>query len=534
MKKVRYLVILLFVFSVFSFALVSAKNIDYDLWYKDHEWLMLKQEKEEWKLLTSDQAKKEFIEQFYEARDPHTFTAKNEFEESYQKNLEKVRTEHPDQDDPRRYVYLLFGEPNLRRAYSSQSIFIDFLNTKIQVGEGKIWQYQFGKQNYQVIFAKVSIYQLQLARDQQRKDDFFSTSFRSSKYEILYAGSRIHADIAAFIQNFFQEGYRLKATSDIVNDLKKSILDRAKEFYKKSQPKVKQERYLYHWKKGLQILLTQFDINSPEEVGIDVWFLFSKNSLYADNRNQHRADISIFCRIEDVNGEQVIYYRDDRIEYELKKKANYYYHFSGGLPTGKYKLIIEAGDNIGKKHLKIETDINIVDYSKPGLKANILVGKAVKDQERIKEKARYIYFKEGIFCPAMNGEYFQDDDQLIVVFDIFGFRKNHYGNSYLDVYLEFIKGKIEQGKFIPIGEAYRYRFPPIEKNGHQFQSSMKIKVRKLGKDLKLFPGLYKIKLTIRDAIAGHSGSIEYFSLIMILSSGVLEDINRNNLIRGKN
>jgi len=533
MKRLKYFILFLFIYSVFSSMLVLADaNRDYDLWYQEHEWIMLKAEKADWKTLKTEQAREEFIEKFYTARDSDTFTFRNEFQVSYQKNLEKVRKDYSNFSDPRRYMYFLFGESDSKRQFKNLDVLIAVSPTiKIRVNEGEIWRYSFSGQNFQVIFAKLNIHQLQKIRDQRQAEGLMPASFSSSEYEILYVGLDKYSDIGAFLESFFQENFQLRDTNDTINDLKKQVLDRAERFYEKPKPKVSKNKYSKEWKGGMQVLIDQFDINSPQEAGIAIWILFDKDSLsYDSKKDKYSADISLYCEIRDANNKPVVYYCDDNINYKIKT-AKAYYHFWGSLPARDYKLILELGDNIGKRYVKIEQDIKVFDYSKPGLKAGLLIGKIVEDSEIVKGKPCYLSFKEGKFCPAFSGEYFRDDDEMVVVLDISGFQKNLYGNSRLELILLFVNGDIQQGKFVPSNEVFIYSFRPIEKDESRFRSVVKLKIKDLVASLKLPSGCYQIKLQIEDKIANDGGTRDYSYPILILSVAAIQN-NLNALIKG--
>ena len=312
----------------------------------------------------------------------------------------------------------------------------------------------------------------------------------------------------------------MQATSDTINDLKKQVLDRAERFYEKPKPEVQKNKYSNEWESGIRVLIDQFDIKAPQEAGIAIWILFDKYS----------ADISLYCELRNANNQPVVYYCDDNINYKIKA-SKAYYHFWGSLPAGKYKFILELGDNIGKKYKRIEQDITMLDFSIPGLKARLLAGKIVKDPEAVQGKPGYLSFKEGNFCPAFSGEYFRDDDEMVVVLDISGFQKNLYGNSRLDMDILFVKGDIQQGKFVPGNEIFTYSFLPIEKDENRFRGVVRLKIKDLIASLNLSPGCYQIKLQIEDKIANEGGIKDYPYPILILSAETIKN-NLNALIKG--
>ena len=539
MKRLKYFILFLFIYSVFSSILVLADaNIDYDLWYQEHEWIMLKAEKADWKTLKTEQAREEFIEKFYMARDSDTFTYKNEFQLTYQANLEKVRKDYSNFSDPRRYMYLLLGESILKRSFAEQVVPVSFSSSiNIRMGRGEIWSYDFGGQRFQIIFAQASSFQLQsmknktvLGSEDAQEDAQLLFSIRSSQYEIFYMGPERYTDISGFLQDFFQENFRIKPTPDIIDDLKKQVLDRAERFYEKPKPKVSKNKYSKEWKGGMQVLIDQFDIKAPQEAGIAIWILFDKESLdYNAKKKQYSADISLYCEIRNANNQPVVYYCDDNINYKMKT-AKAYYHFWGSLPAGKYKFILELGDNIGKKYKRVEQDITIFDFSIPGLKAGLLIGKIAEDPEIVQGKSGYLSFKEGKFYPAFSGEYFRDDDEMIVVLDISGFQKNLYGNSCLELTLLFVNGDIQQGKFVPSNEIFTYSFLPIEKDENRFRSVVRFKIKDLIASLNLSPGCYQIKLQIEDKIVNEGGIRDYPYPIFILSAETIQN-NLNVLIK---
>lgn len=523
MKLLKYFIPLLFICSVLGFA----QERNYNQWYNDYEWLMLKQEKSAWKILQDNQAKEEFIEKFYTARDSDTFTYKNEFKLGYQANLEKAKQIFSNQNDFRRYMYLLFGEPSKRSVSGDQSVIIThglsdaFDVIKIRVAESEIWKYSFDNKSYEIIFAKLNPYQLQRFKDYQGEEDVFPPSFYSANYEILYAGIDVYSSISTFLEEFFAGGFRLESTTDMIDNFKKPVLERAEAFYKQKIPRVQTESYSSTWQGNeLQVYIHQFEIESPQEAGIAIWYAFGKSTLDVRRKDEFVADISIFCSIKDSSGKQVIYYCDDKADYKLKEQKDYYYTFWGSLPPGKYKLVLEIGENIKEKHYKSEMDIEIFDWSAPELKADLLVGKIFDNNDKmIQGKQLYSSVLGGIFCPAFNRCYFHDDEALIVIFSIMGFSKNNYGNPRLELELVFEKGSVEQGEFVPTGEVYSYRYLPLEDSASYFGGTINVKIKDINKKLKMSSGLYRVKLAIKDKVANEEGSKTYSYLIIISIAG---------------
>lgn len=532
MNRLKCVILLLFVFSIFG-SVFAQNNRDYDLWYKEHEWLMLKQEKKDWKSLQSNQAKEEFIERFFKARDPDTFTFRNEFKNFYQTNLEKARKDFSDFKDSRRYIYLLFGEPVFRRQTSDQLISFSGFDIKFRIANAEIWKYIINKQNFQVIFAKISTRQLQLFKDQLTNMDNDSgtispISFSSQEYEILYIGPDRYSDILAFFENFFQENFQLESTENIIKHLKEQITNRAEDFYKWKGSEVNRSPSPLN---GMQILLDQFNPGWQKESGLAIWISLDKSFLINHNqKKEYRADISLYCEIRDSDNNRIIYYQDKDILYNLKERKDCLYHFWGTLPPGKYKLILEISENIGKRYNKVECDLEVIDYSASGLMVSLLVGKLVNENdERIKGKRCYLSFGKEKFYPTFIGQYFKDDDELVVFFDIAGFQKNLYGNPLLEISLLFVKVKFEQKEYIPTGEAYAYKFQTIEKDGDRLQGFKEIKIKELVEAFKLSSDLYQVKLIIEDKIANYPvpPTQDYPYPILILSASGVNNLNNS-------
>jgi len=523
MKLLKYFIPLLLIWSVLGIA----QERDYNQWYQDHEWLMLKQEKTNWSPLKDNQAREKFIEKFLTARDPDTFTYKNEFELIYQVNLEKAKQIFSNKNDFRRYVYFLLGEPTKKSVSGDQSVIItpslsDASDAiKIRVAESEIWKYDFGKQKFEIIFAKLDPCQLQQFKDYQSKDDVLLSSFYSNNYEILYAGPNVYNSINTFLEEFFAGGFRLGNTKDTIDNFKKPILERAEAFYKQKMPRVQTESYSSTLQGNeLQIYIHQFEIESPQEAGIAIWCAFGKSTLDVRHKDEFAADMSIFCSIKDLSGKQVIYYCDDKANYKLKEQKDYYYTFWGSLPPGKYKLVLEIGENIKEKHYKSEMDIEIFDWSMPGLKADLLIGKIFDNSDKmIQGKQLYSPVSGGIFGPALGRCYFRDDDTLIAIFKITGFKRNNYGNPRIELELVFEKGDVEQGEFVPTGEVYSCRYLPIEDSASCVEGTMNLNIRDITKKLKMSSGLYRVKLDIKDKVANEEGSKTHPYPIMILTSG---------------
>ncbi len=550
MKILRYFILILFVCSV-VFPVFARDSRDYDLWYKEHKWLMLKQEKRAFEQAETDKEKEQIIERFWEARDLDTFTVKNELYFNYEQNLIEVRKNYPILDDARRYIYLLYGKPDFRRSFADQAVSISspLMDRifRIHINGGEIWKYNSNKGNFQVIFAKFNPYELQQVKDRYADQEFSLISSSASRFEILYVGPIKYTDVAGFIENFFYGGSRLRTTAETINDLKKQILNRAKGFYKGIKPKVKKKKYSHAWKRGdIRVLIHPFEIKSPEEAGIGIWLSFDKDSLNL-KKKRHVADLSLFCKIEDSNGRQIIYYQEDKIKYKLKEKKDYYYHFWGSLAPGEYKLTLEIGENIEKKYKKFEVDVWVFDFSSPGLKADLLIGKMFKDSDdRFKGKLGHFSFKEGSFYPILGSRYlkdddddlnFKDDDDLVAIFNVVGFKKNNYGNPHVEFILSFAEGEVDaKGEFVPTGRVLSILISRLEEDGFHYLGIRKIKIRDLVTMLRLNSGTYKVSLKIRDKIAGKEGegTREFVRPIRIISDIAAEREHLNNSIRERN
>lgn len=476
---------------------------------------MLKSEKKALEEAKADKERKQIIEQFWKARDPDLFTEKNEFRLFYGQNLIRVHKDYSGLDDFRRYVYLLYSEPDFKHLFTNEVVLLSnpFV-IRIHVSRGEIWRYTSRGQNFQVIFAKLDPRKLQEARDSYRGEGSPSFFFDSSRLEILYCGSVRYFSISDFITDFFQGGFRLQTTEETINDLKKPVLKRAENFYKGVVPEIKKRNYSQTFgKKDIRVLIHPFEINSPEEAGIGFWILLSKETLNSE-KEHCLADLSLFCEVQDSNGERIIHYQTDSVKYKLETKKNYFYYFWGSLTPGKYKIILEIAENIGERYKKYKVGIQTFDYSIPGLKAELLVGKIFEHSDNsFQGKPGFFSLEEGNFCPVFGNLYndefiFREDDELVILFDVAGFQKDNYGSPHVEIFPLFTKGELGQdNEFIPTQGIRSYGGYLLGSIDSPFRGILKLKIADLAKDerLDLSSGLYRVGLLIQDRVAGRKG-----------------------------
>lgn len=514
MKKLKYFLLLLFVLSVFSFVFTQDNNRDYDSWFKKCEWLMIGPEKAKWDLLKSNQEKEDFIEEFFRARDPDLFTSINEFRKYQEERLKIADRDYKDLDDPRRYILLLFGKPSSKRSFIDERFTAsDDPSIRINAGRGEIWEYKAGRKVSQVIFGQINLHRLELIRERYFRGEEvgFITGLSQSNYEIVHLGPRMYISIVDFLEAFFRRRFRLRNTREILNDQKAPILDRAKKFYKGQEPKVKREKrrgryYSESLNAKVLIDLFGFVLGEPR---INIWCCFDKNSLTYKKVGEYRADISLFCELRDENGKRIISYQKDSIDYKLSERRNYYYSFWGSLPPGRYKLILEIGEDITKRYKKFEVDVPVWSYAAPGLKVDLIAGKVFSEKQNwIQEKEFSPFSADGSqFLPLRmirysKGEasYFRNDDEVGVFFNVAGFQRDHYGNPYFQLTILFAnKGK----KVI-------YPFKPVKKvEGDIFEGFKIIKISDLIEKRGLSSGVYKVRLSTNDVAAGEEATITY-------------------------
>ncbi len=511
---------------------------DYDAWYQNHEWLMLKSEKKAFQKANTEAEKMEVIREFYKARDPNRFTFKNEFKLQFQRNLNSLPKKYSGKDDVRRYVHLLFGSPDTIKTFSDEVLNINYsidFRFRIRVNRWEVWRYNFQGQAYEVIFAKLSPSRLEWFR-RQPEDNVSMFAFSSSELNILYAGPERFTDIQALLDGFFRGAIGFQANSDIINSLTRNVTECAQDYYKNPKPAVRENKYSQVWKKGFQVLINQFEIDSPNEVGISIWIVLDKNSLHLKKR-KYVSDLSLYCEFKNMDNRRLIQYRDDQVEYKFKNKKHYYYHFWGSLPAGEYKFSLEVGDNIGKKYTRIakfksseedvekESTINIVDYSKEGLKVSILVGKLLKDKQRVKGNADIFSFKNGILCPATKTSGVKNNDDFAILFDISGLKTNNRGFCYLELAVNFTRMKrkkvvrngVEKEDFVSTGESYTISVSPIEEKKLRLRRLIHFNANYLINNYDLQPGFhfFKVCLLITDRITNYSCSKNYSRIVRV-------------------
>jgi len=513
--KLKYAILVLFIFSVFSCApTLQIKSSVADYLCKDIEWLMLKSEKEVLNQAKTDLERGEIIERFWQARDIDSSTAVNEFRRFYMERLKIVRKDYPDFNDPRRYIFLLFGQPNSKRTFSNERITIfDLFSITINTGGGEIWEYQIQGKAFQVIFIGINL--CDYFRRNRTLQEAAMVDLSQNYYEILYLGIKQYNSIEDCVRDFLERGFKPRSTQDIINAQKSPILDRAKEFYKKREPEVREKNRKGKYSEGAlkaNILIDQFGfwLGEPR---VHIWIVLDKHSLVRKKDDEYRAEISLYWELRDEDNQIVAYYQNDSVEYKLESQRNYCYSAWGSASPGKYRLILEIGENLGKKYKKVEVDIPFWGHSQSELQAEIIAGKVFREKQNwFKGKDFDPFSIQGTqFLPLSvlkfhyfrNEYYFRKKDEVAVFFNVSGFQRDHYGNPYLDLAVVFVD---KQGK------KFAYRFVPIRKiDNNIVERLLVLKIDDFINRLEADCGYYKIMLSIFDAIANESGSVVYSS-----------------------
>ncbi|HKV10014.1 MAG TPA: VWA domain-containing protein [Thermoanaerobaculia bacterium] len=113
-------------------------------WIEKVSLLITPREKEAFLNLPDDSSRQEFIQQFWEARDPHPETPRNEMEEVWESRLAEAERLWGDARDDRAQVYLLQGEPSLS------------FETRCGSSTYEVWSY---KPRFQVKYGTVLVFE---------------------------------------------------------------------------------------------------------------------------------------------------------------------------------------------------------------------------------------------------------------------------------------------------------------------------------------------------------------------------------------
>jgi GWxTD domain-containing protein len=124
----------------------------YDKWIKDEvPYIITDEERAAFKKLTTDEEKEQFVEQFWERRNPNPGSAENEFREEYYRRIayanERYASGIPGWKSDRGRIYITYGPPDEIDSHPSGG----FYNRPIEEGGGETSTYPFETWRYRYI-----------------------------------------------------------------------------------------------------------------------------------------------------------------------------------------------------------------------------------------------------------------------------------------------------------------------------------------------------------------------------------------------
>lgn len=514
MKVLKCILILIFLVLVFEEVGLGQDKRDYEKWFKDYSWLMLKKEKKEWDKLESDEEREEFIELFWRMRDPDLTSFRNESKIMFEKRFEIVEKDYPDYRDARRFVVLAIGEPLNKRLYPDKTeTFQDMSGQarRIQIGKSEVWEYlSENKKKVRIIFSQLDVSSLgsfiwkwnvqEINEGDEPTDvprpEIFSSGMSPSLhvgevYDILYIGKNYHtAD--SFLRSVVGGNEQVFEFKEWLGKLAKPILEQAEKAYKEMSDKPEVEKHGYP-NGELPVTLQVYYLPSQEgETGAFVLLGFQKTALSFDSkRKRYLGDFSLFCKLE-KNGKEMVRFEKPHLKFEYKKRDfdEFYFGFLLSAPPEGYNLIFKIGDNVSKTKREVVADITPLDFNKKGIKAVIGIGKMVKRKDIFLVDRDYNPLhlsKSEVFVPAI---YFDVEDELVLLIDIYGFKRNNKGNPYIRIQVLIRKGDKELGKVV-VG----WQGLPIEKSEQDsFRCWQKVSPKRIG----LGEGTYWVIVQIID------------------------------------
>jgi GWxTD domain-containing protein len=224
-----------------SKALKQELGRSYKKWLsEDVVWIITDEERSAFKQLSNDEERDQFIEAFWQRRDPSPDTVENEFKEEHYRRI-AYANEHfaagiPGWKTDRGHMYIAFGPPDEIESHPSGGTY----DRPMEEGGGQTSTYPFEDWRYRYIEGIGQEVIIEFV-DTCMCGDYHMTMDRSEKDALLYtpnAGLTLYEQMgmASKADRFTRGGLERLGAGPFNTDLQSKQFDRLEQFYKLQKP----------------------------------------------------------------------------------------------------------------------------------------------------------------------------------------------------------------------------------------------------------------------------------------------------------
>jgi len=289
---------------------------------EDVRWIITDEEQKAFKLLSNDEERDQFIEAFWQRRDPTPDTIENEFKEEHYRRM-AYANEHfaagiPGWKSDRGRIYIMYGPADEIESHPSGGSY----QRPMEEGGGETSTYPFEDWRYRYLEGIGQEIIIEFV-DTCMCGDFHMTMDRSEKDALLYtpnAGLTLYEQMgmASKANRFNGSGLERLGTGPFSNDLQTKQFDRLEQFYKLQKPpavKFKDlEEVVSH---KISVNLMPFDVRTDfvrvtgDTVLVPITVQVKNRDItFVNKEGVQRGTVNIFGRVTTLTGKVVQTFED--------------------------------------------------------------------------------------------------------------------------------------------------------------------------------------------------------------------------------
>ena len=371
---------------------------------EDVVWIITDEERQAFKQLSNDEERDQFIEAFWQRRDPTPDTEENEYKEEHYQRI-AYANEHfaagiPGWKSDRGRIYIMYGKPDEIDSHPSGGSY----ERPIEEGGGETSTFPFEDWRYRYLEGIGQEVIIEFV-DTCMCGEFHMTMDRSEKDALLYtpnAGLTLYEQMgmANKSQRFTGGGLERLGAGPMSSDLQTKQFDRLEQFAKLQAPPPVKFKDLEEEVVSSKVLLNPmpFDVRSDfvkvtaDTVLVPVTIQMKNRDItFVNKEGVQRGTVNIFGRVTTLMG-KVVQTFEDTVQVDvpaelLPRTAENASVYWKALPLrpGRYKLEIAVKDVNGDRKGRWSRGIMVPEFSDDKLATSTLI---VADQmESVPTKA---------------------------------------------------------------------------------------------------------------------------------------------------
>ncbi len=358
---------------------------------EDVRWIITDEERAAFKQLSNDEERDQFIEAFWQRRDPTPDTVENEFKEEHYRRM-AYANEHfpagiPGWKTDRGQMYIKFGPPDEIESHPSGGSY----QRPMDEGGGQTSTFPFEQWRYRYLEDIGQEVIIEFV-DTCMCGDYHTTMDRSEKDALLYvpgAGATLYEQMGmrSKVDRFTGSGVERLGSSPFNKDLQSKQFDRLEQFAKLSKPpavKFKDlEEVVSH---KISVNLMPFDVRADfvkvtgDTVLVPVTLQVKNRDITFQNKDGvQRGTVNIFGRVTTLSG-RIAQTFEDTVQADipaelLPKTAENSQIYWKALPLrpGRYRFDIVVKDVNGDRVGTWSRGIVVPEFSEDRLAASSLI-----------------------------------------------------------------------------------------------------------------------------------------------------------------